>query len=105
MSSNRGSQPGERRGGRKKGVPNKRTAELVARVESSGLTPLDYLLQVMRDESLDRATRVDAAKAAAPYVNPRLQPIDPKTGSAAIQFAGRIELVPLSGNGPSSAPA
>ena len=44
----RGSRPGERRGGRKKGTPNKRTAALhaalLAEFELSGGTPLDVLL-------------------------------------------------------------
>ena len=62
----RGSEPGERRGGRKKGTPNKATAAREAAITASGLTPLDYLLTVMRDETADRHTRVDAAKAAAP---------------------------------------
>jgi hypothetical protein len=31
--------------------------------------PLDFLLEVMADESHPIATRVDAAKAAAPYVH------------------------------------
>ena len=37
--SNRGSAPGERRGGRKKGVPNKKTAAVIEAVESSGIKP------------------------------------------------------------------
>ena len=45
---------------------------MLVAVRASGPTPLDYLVQVMRDESLDLAKRLDAAKAAAPYVHPRL---------------------------------
>ena len=45
---------------------------MLAAVRASGPTPLDYLVQVMRDESLDLAKRLDAAKAAAPYLHPRL---------------------------------
>lgn len=30
----------------------------------------------MRDEELDRQQRVDAAKAAAPYIHPRLASVD-----------------------------
>lgn len=41
-----------------------------------GLTPLEYLLSVMRDEGAEEARRVDAAKAAAPYVHPRLGAIE-----------------------------
>jgi len=71
-----GAKPGERRGGRAKGTPNKRTAEKVAEVEASGLTPLDFMLNLMRKESEDMALRFDAAKAAAPYVHARLSSID-----------------------------
>lgn len=72
----RGSQPGERRGGREKGTPNKRTAEKAAEVEASGLTPLDFMLNVMRDDAQAMDLRFDAAKAAAPYVHARLSSID-----------------------------
>jgi hypothetical protein len=76
---------GAKTGGRKKGVPNKATAAKVKQIAASGLTPLDYMLSVMRT-SEDPAQRLDAAKAAAPYVHPKLQPVDPKTGSAEVQF-------------------
>ncbi len=67
---------GLKTGGRKKGTPNKRTAEKIAEVEASGLTPLDYMLSVLRDELLDRETRLEAAKSAAPYVHAKLANID-----------------------------
>ncbi len=35
-------------GGRKKGIPNKKTQELIARVQSEGLMPLDIFLNDMR---------------------------------------------------------
>jgi hypothetical protein len=38
--------------------------------------PLDFLLEVMADESHPIATRVDAAKAAAPYVHFRKGLVD-----------------------------
>jgi hypothetical protein len=47
-------------------------ARTLEKVAATGLTPLDYMLQVMRDESIEPAKRLDAAKAAAPYVHPRL---------------------------------
>lgn len=59
-------------GGSRKGRPNKATAAKAAAIAASGLTPLDYLLAEMRAESLDIHLRHDAAKAAAPYVHPRL---------------------------------
>jgi hypothetical protein len=61
----RGSRPGERRGGRKKGTRNKRTLAQIALAEGQE-TPLDYLLTVMRDETADIDRRMAAAVAAAP---------------------------------------
>jgi hypothetical protein len=36
------------------------------------VTPLDYMLGVLRDESADRHERMEAAKSAAPYVHQKL---------------------------------
>jgi hypothetical protein len=63
-------------GGRKKGAIGKKTADMIEAVEQTGLTPLQYLLQVMRDTSKDEPVRIDAAKAAAPYVHPRLAQVE-----------------------------
>jgi hypothetical protein len=59
-------------GGRKKGVSNKRTIAKTEAIEQSGLTPLAYMLSVLRNEELEQAVRMDAAKSAAPYVHPKL---------------------------------
>jgi hypothetical protein len=64
----------------KAGTRNKATAAKAAAIEASGLTPLAYLLSLMRDESLDPMTRMEAAKAAAPYVHPRLSASEPPRG-------------------------
>ena len=70
-------------GGRNKGTPNKVTAKREAEIAASGLTPLDYMLGIMRSQHPENASpeiiqareelRFEAAKAAAPYVHPRLQ--------------------------------
>lgn len=70
-----GSKKGERRGGRQKGTPNKASAAREAAIAASGMTPLDYMLRVMRNPRVDRDTRLDAAGKAAPYVHPRLASI------------------------------
>lgn len=67
---------GRKTGGRKKGTPNKATAARQVQIAASGLTPLDFMLSVMRDEQADTATRLDAAVKAAPYVHPKLAAID-----------------------------
>jgi hypothetical protein len=64
--------------GRKPGVPNKATAEKRAEIEASGLTPLDYMLSVLRDENKPADMRMDAAKAAAPYVHAKLASVEHK---------------------------
>jgi hypothetical protein len=68
----RGSAPGERRGGRQKGTPNKLTAEVQAAIAETGETPRDYMLRVMRDETVDHARRDAMARAVAPYCHPQL---------------------------------
>ena len=73
-----GARPGA---GRKPGGRNLITREAIAKAHD-GLSPLDYLLQVMRDENGDEARRLDAAKAAVPYCNARLQPVNSKGDSA-----------------------
>lgn len=68
-----GKRPGA---GRPKGAANKRTVEKVKAIEASGLTPLDFLTSVYRDIGEEMSRRVDAAKAAAPYVHARLNTIE-----------------------------
>ena len=72
----KGSLSGERRGGRQKGTPNRATAAQAAAIAASGLTPLDYMLSVLRDETAPRPERMEAAARAAPYVHPRLAAIE-----------------------------
>lgn len=72
----RGSEPGERRGGRGKGTPNKTTAVMLAEIAKGGETPLEYMLRVMRDPSTEHPRRDDMSKAAAPYVHNRLAAIE-----------------------------
>ena len=62
-------------GGRRRGTPNKASAAREAEIRASGPTPLDYMLQVMRDEEAPTELRLDAAARAAPYVHPRLSSV------------------------------
>ena len=71
-------------GGRQKGTPNKATAARAAEIAAAGLTPLDFMLKVMRDENELPDVRLDAAKAAAPYVHPRLATIE-NTGTMTLR--------------------
>lgn len=68
-------------GGRKKGTPNKATARREAEIAASGLTPLDYMLKVMRNPRENKDRRLEAAGKAAQYVHPKLAAIT-HTGDA-----------------------
>lgn len=74
--------------GRKPGVPNKKTQEQIEAVKAEGLTPLEYMLRVLRDESQEPAVRLDAANKAAPYVHAKLSSIElgGKEGSPPVRF-------------------
>ena len=63
-------------GGRKPGVPNKRTDKVQKAIEAQGITPLEYLLSVMRDVVNEPKERAAAAIAAAPYVHARLSSVE-----------------------------
>lgn len=78
----KGSRPGERRGGRKPGTPNKIRAVQVefqasaaASARIAGITPLEFMLDLMRDESNPKGMRFEAAKASAPYIHARLSSV------------------------------
>lgn len=83
---------GKKTGGRKKGVPNKVTLEREAEIKASGLTPLEYMLRVMRDEKAPEERRDDMAKAAAPYVHPKLASVDMNAS-----LSGNLKLTIVSG--------
>jgi hypothetical protein len=78
----RGSRPGERRGGRQKGTPNKKTvlrnAALGAAAADPNVLPLDFLLALMRDQNLPLETRVTVAHEALPYVHSKPQEMIPR---------------------------
>lgn len=58
--------------GRKPGVPNKATQERTREIVESGITPLEWMLNVLRDPMADYERRDRAAVQAAPYVHAKL---------------------------------
>ena len=70
-----GNRPGA---GRPAGSQNKRTAEQVEAVKATGMTALEYLTSVYQDVAQDEGKRIDAAKAAAPYVHAKLNSVELK---------------------------
>ena len=67
---------GKKTGGRKKGSRNKgagiiKPRSVVPLEILNGKTPLEFLLETMRDESQELFIRLDCGKAAAPYLHSR----------------------------------
>jgi hypothetical protein len=68
---------GKREGaGRKAGAVTTRTREIADKAATEGLTPLEYMLQMLRDESASKDDRMWAAEKAAPFVHPKLAAVD-----------------------------
>lgn len=44
----------------------------MAALLAGGETPLEFMLRILRDPTQDYSIKADMAKAAAPYVHPRL---------------------------------
>lgn len=74
---------GKRAGaGRKKGSLSRKTREIAERASEGGITPLEVMLETMREawDNGDKPAALAAAKDAAPYIHPRLAPVDANTG-------------------------
>ena len=67
---------GIKTGGRAKGTPNKAGFKREAEIRASGLSPLDFMLDVLRNEDSPTEERKWAAKEAAPYIHPRQSTVD-----------------------------
>jgi hypothetical protein len=64
--------------GRKAGTKNIKTKVIAERCAEEGITPLEYMLNVMRDPTQEFDTRMDAAKSCAPYMHPKLASVEQK---------------------------
>lgn len=70
---------GSRHGaGRKPGAATKLNEQARKQAAEGGLMPLDYMLSILRDENMAPDARMDAAKAAAPYVHAKLASVEHK---------------------------
>lgn len=75
--------------GRPKGSFNKASKAQIERVcANGGTSPLEYLASIYQNEAEDIRYRIDAAKAAAPYVHARLSSTEIK---AAVQEISQEE--------------
>ena len=85
-------------GGRQKGTRNKASVARERAVAASGITPLDYMLKVMRNPKAEVSRRDWAAKEAAPYIHPKLA-----TLQSNVNLTGRLTLEALVTNSLESA--
>lgn len=99
----RGSKPGERRGGRQKGTPNKKTllarARAAAAAADPDLSPLNFFLSLMRDQAIPITTRVAMAQRALPYVHSKsrtghLEPTGIKKQGTSSEVAAPLAPIP-----------
>lgn len=76
----RGSAKGEKRGGRAKNVPNKRTKELAELLEETfpGYNPVIQMAGIAQDETVDIGHRVMCAREVAHYLFPKRKAVDMK---------------------------
>src|SRR5215208_5882325 len=82
-------------GGRRAGSGRKRTGanklDTIARKSAmeTGITPLEFMLAILRNEANSDAVRMEAAKAAAPYFHARLAHIETKAEASRVSFVFR----------------
>ncbi len=76
----RGAKPGEYRGGRKKGTPNKRTADIQARLDKMGCDPIEGMARIAKDamKAKNPNLALTAYKELAQYVAPKRKSVEMK---------------------------
>ena len=80
--------------GRKRGTPNVKSAEVIAKALEEGITPIEYMLGIMRNEDADPKERQWAAEKCAPFIHPRPAPV-PRTIEIELPDLGTIEGIKL----------
>jgi hypothetical protein len=87
-----GARPGS---GRKLGSATTKTREIANALAANGLTPLEHMLQVLRDPDSSASEKQWAAQNAAPYIHPKLSSVQVggDQSGVPIQHAVRVEFV------------
>jgi len=75
--------------GRKRSGTNRLDTKAREQALASGLSPLEFMLAILRNEANSDAVRMEAAKAAAPYVHARLAHIEKET-ELTVSFVARL---------------
>lgn len=94
MSPDKSNRGGARpNAGRKPGAVNKATKAAREMAEATGVMPLQFMLERMRDGQAPIADRMDMAKAAAPYVHAKLSSIDHSSSDGSMTPPSTIQIV------------
>src|SRR5271166_2970582 len=95
----RGSKPGERRGGRQRGTPNKKTAlrnaAIAAGAANPDILPLEFLLGIMRNPNTSPELRIKVAQAVLPFVHAKpgsAGPDDPAESAKLLDGIGAFNI-------------
>ena len=70
-----GARPGA---GRPRGSVSVRSVDAIAKAMAGGISPVEYMLGIMRDDNADLKERAWAAEKVAPYVHSRPAPLERK---------------------------
>lgn len=73
-----GSKKGERRGGRQKGTPNKKTQNIIEKLAKLNYDPLESLARLAKDAKKegDKAMEFSCARELAQYVAPKRKSVE-----------------------------
>ena len=73
-----GSKPGERRGGRKKGTPNKKTSDLAEKLKALNCDPIEGMARIAHEayKAKDHAIALSAYKELAQYIYPKRKAVE-----------------------------
>ena len=72
----RGAKVGERRGGRQKGTPNKKTIAVAEKLAVLGCDPIKQMGQIAMDERVEVSVRVQVLKELCQYVAPKRKAVE-----------------------------
>ena len=75
-----GAKPGERRGGRQQGTPNKRTLAVTEKLEALGCDPIEGMARIAMNETAELSIRAQTYKEMARYVESKRKAIEVRGG-------------------------
>src|SRR5829696_6196646 len=72
----RGAKAGERRGGRQRGTPNKKTQTVADTLAELGCNPIEGMAKIAMDEQAELGLRAQMYKELAQYVAPKRKAVE-----------------------------